>query len=57
MVGKRQAADGDGRHAAAQVDGLEGGLLQAGALAAQGVADQIGQFLEHGGLSPERDVG
>jgi len=33
------------------VDGLVRGLVQAGTLAAQCVAEQIGQFLEHGVLT------
>ncbi len=49
MVGERQAGDGDGRHAGAQVDAVEDDVVEPGALVAQHVADGVGKLFEHGG--------
>jgi hypothetical protein len=44
MIGEGQAAHRDRGHAGAQVDGLKGGLFQTGSLAAQRMAEHVGQF-------------
>jgi hypothetical protein len=50
VVGERQAADANRGHASAQVDGVEGGLVEPGTLSAQDMADHVGKFFEHGSL-------
>ena len=54
MVDERQARHRDRGHAGAQVDGLEGDLVEPGALAAQRVAERIGKLFEHGVFSPPK---
>jgi len=48
VVDEREARDGDLRHAGAQIDGVEGELLEPGTQAAQRMADRVWKFFEHG---------
>ena len=57
VVGEGEARDGERGHAGAQVDRLERGLVEAGALAAQRVADGIRKFFEHSLLRTSNDYG
>ena len=46
MVDEGEARDGERGHSGAQIDRLERGLVESGALAAQGVADGVGELFE-----------
>jgi len=50
VVGEGQTRQGDRRHARAQIDRLKRGLVEPGALAAQGMANRIGKLFKQGRL-------